>query len=296
MSKLFLICLLLVLILYIYFFSRRTTKNGLISFPLVDRSTKLLIVSPHPDDETLIASGLIQRVLEKGGQVKIVFLTNGDASREAAWYEDQKTNLLPSDFIALGEQRINEAINAGKTLGLTEKDLVFLGFPDQGLQFLLSKNIDKRDPPFFSKTTKTDHVPYLKSYRVSQSYLGTNLLNDLIEISKTFHPTIIVTTHSLDKHPDHRAAFTFAEKIKKSLSSNIPILTSIVHNNRYPESHRFLTPPKKLLDGSWESLELTNEEIAKKKQALKEYVSQNPFSLNITFKKFSAKNEIFEIE
>src|SRR5262245_43450761 len=45
---------------------------------LVSHNTRLLVFSPHPDDETLGAGGLIQRVLDAGGAVKVVFMTSGD--------------------------------------------------------------------------------------------------------------------------------------------------------------------------------------------------------------------------
>jgi LmbE family N-acetylglucosaminyl deacetylase len=46
--------------------------------PLISHKTRLMIFSPHPDDESLGAGGLIQRVLKAGGRVKVVFMTNGD--------------------------------------------------------------------------------------------------------------------------------------------------------------------------------------------------------------------------
>lgn len=39
---------------------------------------RALIIAPHPDDETLAAGGLIKSVLSRGGQVKVVMVTNGD--------------------------------------------------------------------------------------------------------------------------------------------------------------------------------------------------------------------------
>ncbi|HUR36054.1 MAG TPA: hypothetical protein VM032_19765 [Vicinamibacterales bacterium] len=33
----------------------------------LDRSTRLLVIAPHPDDEVIGAAGLIQRVLTRGG-------------------------------------------------------------------------------------------------------------------------------------------------------------------------------------------------------------------------------------
>lgn len=39
--------------------------------PLLSPQTRLMLFSPHPDDESLGASGLIQRVLSIGGKVKV---------------------------------------------------------------------------------------------------------------------------------------------------------------------------------------------------------------------------------
>ncbi len=46
--------------------------------PQIDPGERLLVVAPHPDDETLGAGGLIQRVLENHGQVRVVLITAGD--------------------------------------------------------------------------------------------------------------------------------------------------------------------------------------------------------------------------
>ena len=53
-------------------------KEPLAIEPLLSSETRLMVFSPHPDDETLGAGGLIQWVLRMGGKVKVVFMTNGD--------------------------------------------------------------------------------------------------------------------------------------------------------------------------------------------------------------------------
>src|SRR6202035_4245694 len=40
---------------------------------------RALVISPHPDDATLGAGGLIQRVMHEGGAVRVVEMTGGDA-------------------------------------------------------------------------------------------------------------------------------------------------------------------------------------------------------------------------
>jgi len=41
----------------------------LADFPKFDSTTSLLVVAPHPDDETLCCAGVIQRVNAAGGKV-----------------------------------------------------------------------------------------------------------------------------------------------------------------------------------------------------------------------------------
>ena len=43
------------------------------------RTDAVLVVAPHPDDETLCCAGVIQRARAAGARVAIVWLTGGDA-------------------------------------------------------------------------------------------------------------------------------------------------------------------------------------------------------------------------
>ena len=55
-------------------------------------ATRLLVLSPHPDDETLGAAGLIRRVVKAGGTVRVVLLTSGDAFAEGVETSDGIVN------------------------------------------------------------------------------------------------------------------------------------------------------------------------------------------------------------
>ena len=46
--------------------------------PAFSAQTRLLMVAPHPDDETIATGLLIQQVLAAGGEVRILLLTAGD--------------------------------------------------------------------------------------------------------------------------------------------------------------------------------------------------------------------------
>src|SRR5215467_9724353 len=74
----------------------------------------LMIVAPHPDDEALMASGIIYSALARGDTVKVVVMTNGD-----------KGGSDPG--VTLGLTREGETVTAMSKLGLAEQNIIFLG-------------------------------------------------------------------------------------------------------------------------------------------------------------------------
>src|SRR5438094_5533046 len=104
----------------------------------VGTGERLLVVAPHPDDETLAAGGLIQRVLMRGGAVRVVLVTAGDGYIEAVSHETGRPRPRPAEYLAYGERRLREARLALHELG---GDVIraehLLGFPDGGLEPLL---------------------------------------------------------------------------------------------------------------------------------------------------------------
>jgi len=272
-------------------------KGKLGSFPPVSSRTRLLVIAPHPDDETVMAGGLIQRVLENQGKVEIVYLTNGDGSRTTIIQEDKKVDLSPTEFIALGQTRIEEAAKAAGILGVRRDKIFFLGFPDQGLTKIYHRNFSQADGIGSSATTKVDHVSYSDAYRPGQAYYGENLLGEVKEIALAFKPDVIVTGHPRDNHPDHRISFTIIEKLRSELDPHCKIYSSLTHFRGFPSPGGYLFPPKKLFGGDWLSLELYPPEIAVKKKAIEVHVSQYSRPQDkLLLDRFTSRNEIFEEE
>ncbi|MCJ8347660.1 PIG-L family deacetylase [bacterium] len=54
---------------------------------MINENTNLLIISPHPDDETLGCGGLIQKVKKAGGKVHILIMTYGDEPQYGGFSE-----------------------------------------------------------------------------------------------------------------------------------------------------------------------------------------------------------------
>lgn len=88
--------------------------------------SRVLIVAPHPDDEVLGCSGLIQRLLREGKQVDVVILSGGGKSH-AGCCQIEETLLIDS--------RRDLSRKAADILGLSLKNLHFLNYPDGRISF-----------------------------------------------------------------------------------------------------------------------------------------------------------------
>jgi LmbE family N-acetylglucosaminyl deacetylase len=98
---------------------RRRLDRQLSQVTAKELAQSALIFSPHPDDETLGCGGTIIRKREAGATIRIVMMTDGSASHVA---------IMPKK--ALKKVRKREAIDAAGRLGVVEKNITFLDFPD----------------------------------------------------------------------------------------------------------------------------------------------------------------------
>src|SRR5512139_3535049 len=89
---------------------------------------RVLVLAPHPDDETLGCGGTIRLLIEARKQVKVVFLTSGDKADPGHLPAGSGEDVHLTDY-ARGRER--EAERALKVLGVS--DYEFLRFPDRGL-------------------------------------------------------------------------------------------------------------------------------------------------------------------
>jgi LmbE family N-acetylglucosaminyl deacetylase len=75
------------------------------------RGQKVLVFSPHPDDETIAVGGYIAQGIRNGADVRIVLVTDGDKHHQKAI-------------------RYAEFEKATGILGVPQANLIFLNFPD----------------------------------------------------------------------------------------------------------------------------------------------------------------------
>lgn len=87
----------------------------------VIKNRPLLVVAPHPDDESLGCGGLIMKATQLGEKVHIVVVTDGAKSHP-------QSRAYPRDRLRL--LRRNEAIEAVTALGVPADQVSFLDVPD----------------------------------------------------------------------------------------------------------------------------------------------------------------------
>jgi len=175
----------------------------------VGRGERLLVIAPHPDDETIGTGGLIQRVHANGGEVRIVLVTAGDGFVEAVAHETLSPRPRPSAFIAYGERRVREARAALRLLAPDHARLELLGFPDGGLDDLLQAHW-WRTRPERSRTTLATNPPYDRdALEPDVKYDGDDLRRELERVISETRPTIVALPDPIDRHADHRAAGLF---------------------------------------------------------------------------------------
>jgi LmbE family N-acetylglucosaminyl deacetylase len=175
----------------------------------VGRRERLLVIAPHPDDETLGAGGVAQRVLAQGGTVSSVIVTAGDGYVEAVQLRTHKAQPQPWEFLRYGERRMREAESAAHLLGGGRIRLDVLGFPDGGLLPLLAAHWPHVNPGR-SLTTQREAPPYPGLKDRGESYSGHDLRELLVGYLQKVRPTLVLFTDPLDQHPDHRAVGLFA--------------------------------------------------------------------------------------
>jgi LmbE family N-acetylglucosaminyl deacetylase len=259
----------------------------------VGRGERLLVIAPHPDDETIGCGGLIQRVHANGGDVRVVLITAGDGFLEAVTHETGTPQPRPSEFIAFGEERLRESRAAVRVLVPDHPRLTVLGFPDDGLAPLLQAHW-WRTSPERSRTTGASDPPYDDDEVLEKdvSYDGDDLRRELERIIRETRPTIVALPDPLDRHPDHRAAGLFTLLALHDWSASVgrkqppALFAYLVHWPDWPPGWNAPTAqahgdlplilPKKAVHqgGRRVALTLTDDELAAKQGALQRYTTQ----------------------
>ncbi len=266
--------------------------------PLLDDGTlgsRVLVISPHPDDESLAAGGLVRQSLQQHRRVMVAVVTCGDGfKRIVRRYASRDTTVSP--YLRLGEARSGEARAASAKLGLPASDLVLLGYPDGSMTSLWSADWSVSR----SGVNGCESVPYAFAYRPGAPYRGSSVASDLASIIASFSPTAVVYPDAEDANADHWAVAAFTEYALDRAGFRGSRYTYLVHRGHFPFPWSFvprgwLEPPRTLsrLGEGWLAYPLDSETEREKERALEEYVSQQR-AMEPFLAAFVRRNELFQ--
>ena len=167
--------------------------------PKFDSSSRLMLFAPHPDDETLACSVILQQAVRAGAAIRIVYVTDGDDNPWPQRALERRWSLGPSDRKRWGKLRRAEALAALRVLDIHPADVQFLALPDQGLTDLLLRDCN-------------------------------SALTRLTQVIDDWLPTDILAPSLSDIHPDHNAVAVIMRLIfADSLAPRISQWNYLVH-------------------------------------------------------------------
>jgi LmbE family N-acetylglucosaminyl deacetylase len=170
--------------------------------PTADR-VDVLVIAPHPDDEVLLAGGVLDRAVQAGQRVAVILVTNGDFTCERDGY-----------------LREAESVAGLRLLGVPQDQLYFLGYPDGALSKLSPVPLapqEHRDPLgrcIARDGTYADrsagHLDVHTRLRGSPAeWTSTALTFDLVALLKELRPREVFLPHAIDDHPDHSMTYIY---------------------------------------------------------------------------------------
>jgi LmbE family N-acetylglucosaminyl deacetylase len=216
-------------------------------------SDRVLVIAPHPDDESLVAGGALARALAAGAHLRVIFATDGD---NAPWIQrrfERRWRIGEAERARFGVLRRGEAVRAVAALGLDASSAIFLGIPDQGVGAALLDG-------------------------------GSSIVADLRSQIEAARPTLIIAPSLFDLHPDHNALAVVLELALQQLGRGVArprVLSYIVHSHTTPGARR-----------DTYSLWLSEDERKRKRNAVLCYESQLSVHRKL-YLEFEREREIF---
>jgi len=276
-------------------------KEQLVGIEPFQKGERILILAPHPDDESIGCAGIIQQALAAGARVKVLYLTNGDHNELAFIVHEKRITVRQGVFIYMGQVRRKEAVKAMALLGLKESDLIFLGYPDFGT-FMIFSRYWQTKKPFRDILTRISSVPYKENLSYGAPYQGESILSDLEKVLLDYKPNRIFSSHPADVNVDHKSFYLFLQVALSDLKGQIPepkVFLYLIHWRGWPLPRHYhpalnLYPPENFWYSriKWSNAELSSKELHNKYLAILCYKSQTQVSAFYLLA-FARKNELF---
>ncbi len=181
------------------------------------RERALVVVAPHPDDETIMAGATLARAArDPRTTVQAVYLSSGDASGASGACHEESVEARKRKVVELREA---EARAAWKVLGVDPSRVAFLRHPD---------------------TRLVAHSELSEGRRVDElSEAGERAVGEVEALLPELVPAaaeelLVLTASFWDAHGDHRTAYRAAragaQRVRRERGIPVALLHAIVHD------------------------------------------------------------------
>lgn len=252
---------------------------------------KLLVIAPHQDDEVLSSFLLMKKIIDNGGCVYVLYITNGD--------------YRGFDY---ARRRYKEVCECAKMINIPLSNLIYMGYPDTGMSLnnsFLYNLYFKRESFKTPNAPKTYHPYDLKtvhmiSHNTQATFDRSTFINDLSFIINKINPDTIITPSELDTHGDHKACALFIKEIIRKFDLKSSIYSYLIHSNNELEwpnrTGEYFLKPFEINDLFWDNriiIQYNINMIPLKRKAISAFKSQVPSKDNSFLLSFSKTQEIF---
>ena len=219
----------------------------------------ILIVAPHPDDETLGCGGAIALLRQLNVAVKVLIVSDGTQSHP---------NSIAYPSLALKKLRESESLSALAVLGVAPEAVTFLGLPDGAVPTILHRD------PMTGEHGDGEIEERIQEYQNAIVSIE-RYLNNLV-------PSIIFLPWRKDPHPDHRASWELVTTASKNLIPSPRLIEYPIWD--WDDKQR-----QKITDSvdAWRLdvsnvLELKRQAIAKYRSQISDLIDDDPEGFRLT--------------
>lgn len=159
---------------------------------------RILVIAPHPDDESIGAGGLLLRAKLVDAEVRVIFCTSGDDNPWPQRAIEKRVFISASARLRWAARRREEARAALRFLVGGAAPSLFLNLPDQGVTRVLLRG-------------------------------GEQAIATLRAEFAALRPTLVVLPSADDAHPDHSALHVLARFAFSGALADCRVLTYVVH-------------------------------------------------------------------
>lgn len=175
------------------------------------RDARVLVVTPHPDDESLAAGGLIQHARRLGARLRVLQVTDGDNNPWPQRVLERRVVIGAAGRRRWAARRRAEVQVAAGCLGLPVDALQYMGWPDMGVTRRLREQ-------------------------------GIAAVEVFASPIRGWRPDVVVLPALGDHHPDHGSSHVLARLALARLRLAPVCLEYLVHGREDPQARPWVLP------------------------------------------------------